>query len=498
MQGMNRERFAWIASLTLICLLAFNLPGTLAQRDDEYSFVRVLVDIQRQVTNNYVDTVDVNQLREAAINGMLSQLDPYSVYVPPAQQESFDRMLDGSFRGVGIQLDQLNDGTIEVVSPIDGSPAFEAGVMAGDVILKVNGEAIAGQRLEDVVKRITGQTDSTVTLTLRHTTGEIVDLTMKRQEIMVPTVKGYARNSENAWDYFVNDQPKVAYLRITQFTSDTADKLRSAINEALTQGMEGLILDLRFNPGGRLDQAVRIIDDFITDGVIVSTRGHNRPERVERATVPGTLPPFPLIVLVNEHSASAAEIVAGSLKDNHRALVIGERTYGKGSVQELIPLDGDNGELKLTVAYYYLPSGRLVHRKKDATDWGVEPQIIVPMDDQQEQKMMRQRFQQEQYHRPVVNGASTQPTTAATTQDVVDPQLHQAVTTMVGLIILQRTPQTPAQAVQPLATTQPTAAAPETTDDSTDVPATAPVELPAETEKPATAPADSPSAAPQP
>jgi carboxyl-terminal processing protease len=453
---MNRERFAWIASLALICMLAFHLPGSLAQRDDEYSFVRTLVDIHRQVSGNYVDDISEQKLREAAIDGMLSQLDPYSVYVPPAEQEQFDRMLEGSFEGVGIQLDQLDNGTIEVVSPIDGSPAFEAGVMAGDVLLKVNGQELEGKRLPDVVNMIKGELNSEVTLTVRHATGEVVDLTMKRQQIVVPTVKGYARNPDNTWDYFVSDTPKIGYLRITQFTPETRDNLRGVIDELLRQQMKGLILDLRFNPGGRLDQAVLVIDDFLDEGVIVKTRGRSRPERTEHASVPDTLPAFPMIVLVNEHSASAAEIVAGSLMDNRRALVIGERTYGKGSVQELIPLDGNSGELKLTVAYYYLPSGRLVHRKKDATDWGVEPQIIIPMTDAEERAMMQDRMEQETFKRPVVKESVTRPATGPATQAVVDKQLQQAVTTMVGLIVLQSEPQRPGRPVAPIATTQPT------------------------------------------
>ncbi len=484
---MNRERFAWIASLALICMLAFHLPGSLAQRDDEYSFVRTLVDIHRQVTNNYVDEVDEQKLREAAINGLLSQLDPYSVYIPPAEQERFDRMLDGSFKGVGIQLDQLDDGTIEVVSPIDGSPAFHAGVMAGDVILKVNGQPIQGERLEDVIKRITGDEGTEVTLTVRHATGEVVDLTMQRQEIRVPTVKGYARNADNTWDYFVSDEPKIAYLRITQFTTDTRDHLRATLETLLERQMQGLILDLRFNPGGRLDQAVQIIDDFLPSGVIVSTRGRNRPEDVREATVPDTLPAFPMIVLVNEHSASAAEIVAGSLMDNRRALVIGERTWGKGSVQEVIPLDGNNGELKLTVAYYYLPSGRLVHRKKDATDWGVEPQIIIPMTDEEEIAVMRERQRQELFKRPVAKEAVTRPATGPATQAVVDRQLQQAVTTMIGLIVLQSEPQTPGRPVEPIATTRPTTQAapagevmPEDRLPEPGAPTTAPATMPAQ------------------
>jgi carboxyl-terminal processing protease len=440
---MNREKMAWLVSVGLIALLAFHLPGTLAQRDDDYKFVRTLVDIHRQVSQNYADPPDEGKLREAAINGMLAELDPYTMYVPPSRQEEFDRMLDGSFKGVGIQLDQKEDqgNLIEVVTPIDGSPAFKAGVMAGDVILKVNGESIEGLRLEDVVKKIGGQLGTEVTLTVKHATGETEDLTMTREQIVVPTIKGYQRTPDNKWDYYVAEEPKIAYVRVTQFTEETFDALKGALEELLKDGMEGLILDLRFNPGGRLDQAINVVDLFLEEGVVVSTRGRNRPEQVAQATVPGTLPEFPMIVLVNEGSASASEIVAGSLKDNRRAVVVGTRTYGKGSVQELIPLDNNGGELKLTVAYYYLPSGRLVHRKKDATDWGVEPNIIVPMTPEQEQRAMRERYEQELFRRPLpkvsATQQATQPTTAAAATQPVDAQLQRAVDTLIALLVLQ-------------------------------------------------------------
>jgi carboxyl-terminal processing protease len=257
-------------------------------------------------------------------------------------------------------------------------------------------------------------------------------------------VKGFARNQDNTWDWYVCDKPKVAYIRITQFTPDTFENIKNAITPMLGQ-MKGLILDLRFNPGGRLDQAVEIIDLFLDKGVILSTKGRSRPEQVIRAHEAGTLPKFPMIVLVNEHSASASEIVAGSLMDNKRALVIGTRTYGKGSVQEVIPLESNGGELKLTVAYYYLPSGRLVHRKKDATDWGVEPQIVVPMDITAEAKLLKDRYDQEIFKRPVKKPTSrpaTSPaesaTTAPTTQpQPLDVQLQRAVDTMVALVVLQ-------------------------------------------------------------
>ncbi len=435
---MNRERLAWTVSLVLIALLAFQIPASLAQRDDDYAFVGKLVEIQRQITSNYVDPVDENKLRDAAIEGMLSELDPFSVYVPPAKTEEFERMLENSFKGVGIQLDQNEQtGAIEVVTPIDGSPALKAGVLAGDQILKVNGESIEGLRLPEVIKKIAGPLGSDVALTVKHATGETADIKMTREEIVVPTVKGYQRNPDNTWDYFVSDDPKIAYLRITQFTSETYDRMKEVMNDLMKQGMDGLILDLRFNPGGRLDQAVQIVDMFVDHGVIVSTKGRNRPEQKIEATSEGTLPKFPMIVLVNEHSASASEIVSGSLKDNNRALVIGTRTYGKGSVQEVIPLDSKGGELKLTVAYYYLPSGRLVHKKKDATDWGVEPNITVPMDVAAEGRVLHDRLEQELMKRPMPKAATNPKTPAATTQ-VVDTQLQRAVDTMVAVLVLDQ------------------------------------------------------------
>src|SRR5215212_709483 len=186
---MNRERLAWSVSVVLIGILAFQIPGTLAQRDDDYAFVRTLVDIHRQVASNYVDKVDEEKLRQGAIAGMLEQLDPYSVYVPPAREEEFNHLLEGSFKGVGIQLDKdKKTGDIIVVSPIEGSPAFKAGVFAGDVILKVNGEELDRTlKLEEIIKKIAGPLGSEVFMTVRHATGEVVDLKLTRQEIVMPT-----------------------------------------------------------------------------------------------------------------------------------------------------------------------------------------------------------------------------------------------------------------------------------------------------------------------
>ncbi len=401
---MNREKFAWVTSVVLIALLAFQLPGSLNHRDDDYAFVNTLMTIHRQVADGYVEPVDEEKLRLGAINGMLSQLDPFTAYVPPADEEKFNRLLEGSYKGVGIQLEQNKETKeIEVITPIEGSPAHKAGVLPGDIILKVNGEDVRTQLIDDVMKKIAGPVGTEVRLTVRHPGGEETELAMSRQEIVMPTVKGYRRNPDQGWDYWVNADPKIAYVRVTQFTEETTGKLRPLLERLLSQGMKGLILDLRFNPGGRLDQAEEV---------------------------------------------SAAEIVAGSLMDNRRALVVGARTYGKGSVQEVTHLDR-GGELKMTVAYYYLPSGRLVHHKKDATDWGVVPQIQVAMDEESQKWLYQNQEIEERFRRPAVTGATSQPATtqsagAAATKPAtqpatqrIDTQLEAALSTLIGHIVLQ-------------------------------------------------------------
>ena len=431
---MKKEKMAWAVSLMLIALLAMQLPGSIPARDEDYAFVRTLVDIHRQVSARYVEEVNPEDLRQGAIAGMLNKLDPYTDYVAPKDQKAFDQMLEGQFEGVGIQLSQKENGEIEVVTPIDDSPAFKAGITAGDIVLKVNGELVADKRLPDITKMIQGKVGSDVTLRIRRQKDKEIDVTMPRQQIMMPTVKGFNRNGNNTWNYYVDEPEKIAYVRVTQFTGDTYQKLRPVVESLLADGMRGLIIDLRFNPGGRLDSATDIVDMFVDQGVIVSTRGRGRPEETIFATAKGTLPNFPLIVLINGSSASAAEVVAGSLKDNRRALIVGSRSFGKGSVQELIRLDQDSGELKLTVAYYYLPSGRLVHRKKDATDWGVIPQIMVNVDPAVEQKVMRERYETEMFHRP-----GTAPATSPATMPYgSDVQLQRAVDSMMALVVLQK------------------------------------------------------------
>jgi carboxyl-terminal processing protease len=446
---MNRERLAWLVSIILLAILAFQLPGTLGQRDDEYSWMRPLVEIHRQVLDNYVDPVDDALLKQKAIEGMLGALDdPYTDYIPPDHEEEFDKELGGTFSGVGISLREIG-GKMVVSSPIQGGPADQAGIDAGDIIVKVDGKPIAGLEIDEIVKRVSGPVGSAVVLTVDRG-GQNLNFTLRRRQIVLPTVVGHDRNHDESWNYFVSQSPRIAYVHVKQFDENTFDELKTVFLGAdghgglTAAGMQGLILDLRFNPGGQLQQAIKVVNLFIKKGVIVSTRGRNSPEEVDRANPQATtLPYFPMIVLVNDHSASAAEIVAGSLKDNNRALVVGQRTFGKGSVQRVIDLGGDDGTLKLTIAHWYLPSGRLVSRKKDSKDWGVDPQVVVPVDDEGEKGIedLMEREEAIRYHPPSTMPA-TQPTTAPT-----DPQYQQALATMVGLIILENNKH---------ATTQPT------------------------------------------
>jgi carboxyl-terminal processing protease len=451
---MNREKIAWTASVVLLIVLAFQIPGTLAQRDDDYAFVRTLVDIHRRVADNYVDPVDESKLNQGAIDGMLEQLDPFSVYVPPAREEDFDHMLNGTFKGVGIRLDQHPDGTVEIVTPVDGSPAEKAGIQPGDILLAVDDHVLDKIRLMDLIKMIGGKIGTQVKLTVRHPDGSVVPYTLTREEVREPNVKGYQRNPDNSWDYFICDDPKIAYVQLKQFTGDSYPELRKVFEQVIAAGMKGMILDLRFNPGGQLDQAEQIINMLIPKGqTILTTKGRARPEQKRISDGQNILPNFPMIVMVNEHSASAAEIVSGSLMDNKRAVVLGERTYGKGSVQEVIPLDEQGGELKLTVAYYYLPSGRLVHKKPGATDWGVQPQIYVPMDIATQEKVLKKQEEQETFRRALPK-TSTHPSSQAIAQPVEDVQLQAAINTMLGVLVFETHP--PTAGGTPVPATQPT------------------------------------------
>lgn len=374
----QRSKRRLYAEFVLLALLAGvfmgQSPSVVARLTGAYEFFDPIVDIRNELVRYYVDEPDQEEMMVGAIDGMIEALDdPYTNYFTEEQLKSFNKQTRGTFSGIGAEIDQKDD-YIVIVSPLEDSPAFKAGLSAGDLILAVNGESLEGATSEEAVEKITGPEGTEVTLTMRFAaTGEEKDVVITRKRIKIQTIKGFSRDDQGHWDYMLDDEHKVGYIRMTQFSQVTYDNLVKALDELDDQNMEGLILDLRYNPGGLLDAAVKISDLFLEEGVIVSTRGRVTPEHKWEAKPAGTLDDFPIVVLINGGSASASEILAGALKYNGRAKVLGTRTVGKGSVQQIIPLDGGHGGIKLTTSHYYLPNGSNIHKKEGASEWGVDP-----------------------------------------------------------------------------------------------------------------------------
>jgi carboxyl-terminal processing protease len=333
--------------------------------------LELLGKILELVRSNYVDKPDDGKLLTAAINGVLGTLDPHSSYMDAKSYRNMQAATSGQFGGLGMQVN-MEDGLLKVVSPIDDTPAAKAGVLAGDVITQVDGTPIKGLDLNQAVDKMRGAPGTQVRLEIvRKDQAEPLDLTLTREIIKVSTVRQQAEGDD------------VGYVRLTQFTGRAADEIKLAI-EALSakippDRLKGYILDLRNNPGGLLDQAVRVAGAFLISGEIVSVRGRD-PGQVHRFNAaPGDLiDGKPLIVLINGGSASASEIVAGALQDQKRATIIGSRTFGKASVQTIIPLGKDNGALRLTTARYFTPSGRSLQAQ------GIAPDIEVLQDEPKE------------------------------------------------------------------------------------------------------------------
>lgn len=357
--------------------------------EDEYELQRLLIDTIDQVQRNYVRPISRRKLIEAAIRGILNELDPYSNYIPPEEMSRFRESVEHEFGGIGIQV-TMRDGQLIVTSPLVGTPAYRAGIIAGDRIVAIDGQSTAGMTIDEAISRLKGKEGTSVTLTVMHPArpGRRT-ITLVRQIIHVPTVLGHRRKPDYSWDYFIDPQARIAYVRLTVFSRDTPKELRKVLQGLVAEGMKALVLDLRFNPGGLLNSAVEVSDLFVAEGRIVSTAGRNVPERVWNAHKEGTFGGFPMAVLVNRYTASASEIVAACLQDHKRAVIVGERTWGKGSVQNVIPLEergagpakaGSTARpysaLKLTTAGYRRPSGKNIDRApgaKETEDWGVRP-----------------------------------------------------------------------------------------------------------------------------
>ncbi len=366
----------------LVTLLIF-VCGTglqLKASQVDYTLFDPLVDAIDLIQKHYVKEIDSDKLVAGAINGILHELDMHSEFIPAIDVDNYQKMTTGSYEGIGVGIEN-RDGQLKIISPFEGSPADKAGIRAGDVILQIDGKDTNNISDTQAVKELTGPANTEVILKVLREDNTEEEIKIKRQKISLPSVTGWRRNSvDNQWDYILDDEKKIAYVRLSQFTENSAQEFTDAIDHCLAKNCQAIILDLRRNPGGLMSSAVEIVDSLIDEGVIVSTRGAHSMAKAERATSSSTYPKFHMAVLINQASASAAEIVAGALQDHNRAVIIGERSWGKGSVQRLFKLQDSGAAVKMTTDYYYLPKGRCVHKLPNADEWGVEPDIKETMD----------------------------------------------------------------------------------------------------------------------
>ena len=354
--------FGALTAVTLTQSHVFASGAANAAPADTYRELNLFGDVFERIRSDYVENPDDSQLVESAINGMLNSLDPHSSYLSPKNFKDMQVQTSGKFGGLGIEV-TMEEGVVKVVSPIDDTPAAKAGILSGDLITALDGEQVQGMTLNQAVEKMRGGINTPITLTIeRKGVDKPFDVKLVRSEITIQSVKSH-------------EEGQVGYIRITSFNEQTFDGLKAAVEKIQADlgkdKVQGYILDLRNNPGGLLDQAIAVSDAFLERGEIVSTRGRHAEETQRYSAHSGDMTGSkPLIVLINGGSASASEIVAGALQDLRRATMVGTRSFGKGSVQTIIPL-GSNGALRLTTARYYTPSGRSIQAK------GIEPDIEV-------------------------------------------------------------------------------------------------------------------------
>ena len=339
---------------------------------------QTLGEVIELIEQKSLDPAPREKLFEGAMEGMLEQLDEHSAYISPATLPGFQQLIDQEFTGVGMEVAiEPKTKRLLVVSPLIGSPAYEAGIRAGDQIVSINGRPTAEMTLKESIEQMRGKVGETVVLAVLHEgQREPVDLTIVRAVIHTDTVRGDTRNADGSWNFFLAGHDRIGYLRITSFGKDTSHNVAVALGALTEQRLGGLIIDLRDDPGGLLEEAWKVCDLFINNdkykGVIVTVRGPDKKiKKVYEATAKSSLPRFPVAVIINQDSASASEIVAACLQDHERAVIVGQRSYGKGTVQEMIELGkspaGDElGAIKLTTASYWRPSGRNIHHPHDA------------------------------------------------------------------------------------------------------------------------------------
>lgn len=393
---MPKRNIAWIFVVFIIALVMWQLPQTIASRDALLRSFGAIVAARSTIERHAVSEVDDRQLAtkavDAAIHAMIAELDdPYAVYLNPEQYVAFQTKVTGHYGGIGVEVCAADNG-LEVLNRVADSPAYESGMLPGDVIVAIDGASLATiPPVESVNNMLNGVIGTEVQLRVERSnddgkTTQVHSFTLTRADIALEPIRGWRRNATGQWDYLLDSSKQLAYVRLVKFTPNIDEQLAAVLNPLIKNGLQSLVIDLRENSGGLLDSAWEIADMFLDEGVIVKTVGRNSPPQQWFAKAEGTLPQINIAILVNGASASASEIIAGSLRDHQRATVFGTRSFGKGSVQEVIPLGDSGGAVKLTTRYYYLPSGVCIHRHaQDRPDdeWGVVPNRTIPLTDLQ-------------------------------------------------------------------------------------------------------------------
>ena len=352
--------------ILILLTIFFARESNANQTDNLYKKLDLFSDVLETLNNEYVDQVDENKVLDAAINGMLQSLDPYSSYMSPENFRNMNAETKGEFGGLGIEI-TMQAGLVKVISPIEGTPADKAGIKAGDFIIRINNTQVKGLNLFEAVSMMRGKVGTKINLVIRR---ENVD-----DELKFTLTRGIIKIREVSAEVKLNS---IGYIRLRAFNQKSHNQLKEKIKSFKSKRLNGYILDLRNNPGGLLSQAIKISDMFLDSGEIVSTRGRDKTDiKIFNAKKGDIINGLPLIVLINKGSASASEIVSGALKDHKRAIILGETSFGKGSVQSIIPL-ANRGALRLTTAKYYLPSGSSI------SEVGVSPDITVKEKDKKE------------------------------------------------------------------------------------------------------------------
>jgi carboxyl-terminal processing protease len=424
---MPRKNLFWLWTLFLLSTVCY----LRAERARSNRLISTLAQAMHEVDQNYLEPVDPHELFEGAMNGMLEKLDPYTVYIDPSQAEEFQEELDPKFGGIGIEVTfDAEAQEVVVVSPLANTPAYRAGIQAGDRLISVDRVPIEVTRLQELVSRLRGEPGTHVLVGVRRAgKEELLEFDLIREVVNIQSVLGDTHNPDGTWNFLLDESEGIALIRLISFNEDSTQELEEALVWLRERGMKALILDLRTNPGGLLEAGVETCNLFIREGRIVSTKDRHLNEKmVFDATGDGEWLGFPMAVLVNGYSASASEIVAACLQDHGRAVIVGERTFGKGTVQDVLPLEQGRSYLKLTTASFWRPSGRNIHRMKDADDsddWGIRPDAGMEVVLTDEQRLAIAEARRE---RDVVRPAGQDaPPNGAQPPDTIDPQLARAL-----------------------------------------------------------------------